>query len=73
MTRLELEALLAANLTRAIVIAVVVGSILLLINHGDHLEHEPVCDRFFVKAGLSYLVPFLVSIFSAVLAARRHD
>ena len=58
-------------LRRALVVAGVVGSALLLINHGDHLGDEPVCSHFFVKGALCYLVPFLVSLGSAVVAARE--
>jgi len=62
---------LRENLGRAIVISIVVGSTLIYINHGDHLAQEPVCDRFFLKCGLTYLVPFLVSMVSVVLARRQ--
>jgi hypothetical protein len=61
------------NQARAVVIAAVVGSILVLINHGDHLTAEPVCDGFFLKCGLSYLVPFLVSMGSGVLSSRERQ
>lgn len=53
--------------------AAVVGTVLVLINHGDHLEHEPVCDGFYLKCGLSYAVPFTVSIVSAMLAGRARS
>ncbi len=65
--------LVGQNLRRAIVIAVVVGTVLVLINHGDHLEKEPVCRHFFLKLSLCYFVPFMVSMVSGVLSAReRH-
>lgn len=50
--------------------AAVVGTALVLINHGDHLRMEPVCRRFYLKVALSYLTPFLVSLVSTSLAAR---
>lgn len=56
---------------RAIWIALVVGTLLLLINHGDHLLREPVCPHFFLKAALTYLTPLMVSLVSSELAARR--
>ncbi len=59
------------NLRRAIMIALIVGTILVLINHGDHIQDEPVCSNFFLKAFLSYVVPFSVSIVSAILADHR--
>ncbi len=55
---------------RAIAIAAVVGSALVLINHGDHLRKEPICRGFYLKVALSYLTPFLVSLVSSALAAR---
>jgi hypothetical protein len=61
------------NLVRAVAIAVVVGSALLFINHGDHLAREPHCDYFALKCALTYATPFVVSLVSAVIAARaRH-
>ena len=59
-----------AMLARATVIALAVGSILLVINHGDHLCDEPVCPGFFWKLILSYVVPFVVSLASTALALR---
>ncbi|MBA3817833.1 MAG: nitrate/nitrite transporter NrtS [Deltaproteobacteria bacterium] len=50
-------------------IAVVVGTVIVLINHGDHLRSEPICKRFCLKVALSYLTPLLVSLVTARLAA----
>jgi hypothetical protein len=61
-------------LVRALTLALIVGSVLVLINHGDHLAREPMCRGFFWKLGLSYAVPFTVSLISTLLAqgdARR--
>ena len=55
---------------RALFIAVAVGSMLVCINHGDHLAAEPVCPGFYWKLALSYLVPFCVSLVSTALARR---
>ena len=59
-----------SSLRRAMVIALVVGTALLMINHGDHLASEPVCAHFYLKLCGVYAVPFTVSMVSAVLAAR---
>ena len=59
---------LRTHLRRAVVISLFVGSILVLINHGDHLEREPLCMHFELKALLSYVVPFIVSLVSSALA-----
>jgi hypothetical protein len=63
----------ARALRRAVLIAVVVGTLLVVINHGDHLGDEPLCPHFFAKAALSYVVPFLVSLVTAWSSHRdRH-
>lgn len=59
-----------AMLARSSVIALAVGSILICVNHGDHLCQEPVCTGFFWKLALSYVVPFVVSFGSTALALR---
>lgn len=59
------------NLRRAVAIALFVGTVLVLVNHGDHIEQEPVCEFFFLKAGLCYFVPFAVSMVSVFLSASR--
>ncbi len=68
---MSVKEIVRANLQRAFVIALVVGTALLLINHGDHLADEPVCSHFYLKACGMYVVPFSVSIVSAILAARE--
>ena len=67
---MSLKQIVRANLQRAIIIALIVGTTLLMINHGDHLGDEPVCSNFYLKACGMYAVPFAVSIVSAILAAR---
>lgn len=64
----------ARILVRASSLALIVGSVLVLINHGDHLAREPMCRGFYWKLALSYVVPFAVSLVSTLLAqgdARR--
>lgn len=68
-----LRQLVCDNLVRAVAIAVAVGSALLFINHGDHLAREPHCDCFTAKCVLTYATPFVVSLVSAVIAARARD
>ncbi len=63
---------LSVNLRRAVVISLVVGSVLVLINHGDHLAQEPICTHFELKALLSYVVPFTVSLVSSAMASARN-
>ncbi len=61
------------HIVRAAVIAVVVGSTLVLINHGDHLADEPTCPHFYLKVALSYVTPAIVSVVTARLATRGTD
>ena len=55
---------------RALGYAVVVGGILILINHGDHLLAGEVDARRVAKLLLTPLVPFCVSTLSSVGALR---
>ncbi len=61
---------LRPDVTRAACVALVVGSLMVVINHGDHLAHEPVCRHFWLKLGCSYALPFVVSLVSSALALR---
>lgn len=51
---------------RALKVALVVGTILTLINHGDRLFTWEVTPRDFLKIVLCYMVPYCVSTWSAV-------
>ncbi|MBW2377626.1 MAG: nitrate/nitrite transporter NrtS [Deltaproteobacteria bacterium] len=55
---------------RALVFAVVVGSVLIAINHGDALISGDIDGVRWLKMGLTVLVPYLVSTWSSVLAVR---
>jgi len=61
----------ARMVVRAGTLALAVGTIHFLINHGDHLADEPVCSHCFVKVALSCVTPFVVSLLSSALGARR--
>ena len=49
---------------RAVLTSVVVGSVLLLINHGDTIRAQEYPALW--KVGLTYLVPFLVTIWGSM-------
>jgi len=57
-------------LLRAIKYAVVVGILLLVINHGDAIVHGDLTPGRLVRMGLTVLVPFGVSAFSSIGALR---
>jgi len=59
-------------LGRALATAVVVGSILTLINHADDLVGGQVTTATLLQIGLTLLVPYLVSTASSVAAIQRH-
>jgi len=56
---------------RALAFAVVVGSVLIAINHGDALLAGDVGAMRWLKMGLTVLVPYVVSTWSSVLAVRE--
>jgi hypothetical protein len=55
---------------RALLFAVVVGAILIGINHGDALLAGDLEPRRLFKMGLTVLVPYAVSTLSSVSALR---
>ena len=55
---------------RALVYAVVVGAILVGINHGDALSHGDMTTGRLLQMGLTVIVPYLVSTLSSVGAMR---
>jgi len=66
-----IEAVFDARVVRrALAFAVVVGSVLIAINHGDALLAGEVDGTRWLKMGLTVLVPYVVSTWSSVLAVR---
>ncbi len=55
---------------RALAYALVVGAILISINHGDALLRGEIDSRRLFKMGLTVLVPYCVSTLSSVGALR---
>jgi hypothetical protein len=60
-----------AVVRRALKYAIVVGAILILINHGDALLHGDLSIGRLLKMGLTVLVPYAVSTASSVGAIRE--
>jgi copper chaperone CopZ len=56
----------------ALKMAAIVGTILMLINHGEELFFSTLTTLDWVQIGLTYLVPYCVSTYSSVETARRH-
>jgi len=56
---------------RAIKTSLVVGSILVGINHGDALMRRDLPPDRLAKIGLTYLVPYLVATFASVSTLRE--
>ncbi len=59
-----------AVVRRALACAVVVGSVLITINHGDAIVAGEVSLGRFFRMGLTVLVPYCVSTYSSVSALR---
>ena len=55
---------------RAFILALVVGTVLALINHGDKIWDNAVSATDLFKIGLTFFVPYTVSTISSVLASR---
>lgn len=62
-----------AVVRRALFFAVIVGPILIAINHGDALLAGEQGTVRWLKMGLTVLVPYLVSTVSSVAALRGGD
>jgi hypothetical protein len=60
-------------LLQALATAVVVGTILMAINHGDALLNGRLDAGLVLQIGLTYVVPFLVSAGSSATALRRQE
>ncbi|PSL19745.1 nitrate/nitrite transporter NrtS [Shimia abyssi] len=58
---------------RAASVAIVVGIVLGMLNHGDAVLTGSVTDIQIVKICLTFLVPYSVSTYSSVLAIRERD
>jgi hypothetical protein len=59
------------NLARCATVALIVGTILFLINQADVVFGGRATTSTWIKIGLSYLVPFFVANYGIVLASRR--
>lgn len=55
-------------LTRAVVTCLIVGSVLVAINHGDAIARGELGADRLLRIGLTFLVPFLVSMASSAAA-----
>ena len=55
---------------RALRVALLVGTVLIAINHGDRILNSSVAQLDFLKMILTYFVPYGVSTFSSVAASR---
>lgn len=58
-------------ITRSVKVALVVGTILVAINHGDALLAGELDSVRILKMALTYLVPYAVSTYAAVSAIRH--
>jgi len=54
-------------------VSLVVGSLLLLINHGDKMFQAQLNSDFFIQATLNYLIPYCVSTYSAVKTVQMNS
>jgi hypothetical protein len=64
------EALEVRVLKRSLKVSVFVGTILMLINHGDKILNGTIGMEILIKIAVTYCVPFCVSTYSSVSARR---
>lgn len=62
-----------ANLSSTLVVAAVVGTLLFAINQLDLVLAGEGGPRLWLKAALTYVVPFLVSNYGLLVGARRRS
>ena len=60
-------------LIRALKMASIVGIVLAIINHGDHILLGTMTATNWIKVLITFCVPFCVSTISSVLAIRREQ
>ena len=58
---------------RALKMASIVGIVLAIINHGDHILLGTMTVTNWIKVLITFCVPFCVSTISSVLAIRREQ
>ena len=58
---------------RAFKMASIVGIVLAIINHGDHILLDTMTVTNWIKIVITFCVPFCVSTISSVLAIRREQ
>ncbi|MDH3689508.1 MAG: nitrate/nitrite transporter NrtS [Gammaproteobacteria bacterium] len=56
---------------RAVKVGLLVGTILMVINHGDALLNGSVSAATALKIFLTYLVPYMVSTYASVCVIRQ--
>ena len=56
---------------RALKVALIVGSILAVINHGDVVLSGQATATVWIKVALTFLVPYCVATFASVQAIRQ--
>ena len=58
-------------LKKTLRIALIVGTVLFAVNHLDEVLHGQATMKVWLKGALTYIVPFCVSNFGVLVAARR--
>lgn len=69
----DIPAICRPHMGRTVGAALVVGTILFAINHLNEVLEGKTTVVTWLKTGLTYLVPFLVSNFGVVTASRHRD
>ena len=59
------------NITTALLVAIVIGSVLNLINSYDVFVEGDFSGKNIIKIMLTYIIPFSVSLYSSIRAGRQ--
>ena len=70
-TSIKLITMNKKNVTTAFLVAIVVGTLLNLINSYDVLFDEKFTGKNVIKIMLTYITPFCVSLYSSIKATKQ--
>lgn len=62
-----------SNLSRALIVALVVGTILNLVNYGPKFIENPGDFELILRVAVTFLIPFLVSLYSSSQTGKSYD
>ena len=62
-----------SNILRSVLIAAIVGSLLILLNHYETVTSGNLTGAVIVRLSFNYLVPFVVSLIASTLQIMKYE